>query len=405
MTRFGTVALAWMACALSGAPAAELRLVDGKVLTGTAVRMDAQGIAWKDAAGGESRHPLDQVARIDPSPAPARNPAEAWSDVELTDGSILRATRVMFAKDSAKAELAGGGEISFPIGSIQNILFPAHREDWRKDWTTRLAQKRRKDILAILRQDAVNALEGTLGEPDAEGKAIPFTPAGTDRTVPVPFGNIHGIVFERLPDAGLAPVAARVTDAGGSVWLAAEAGFDGTRWSLKTSGGITKAFTPEKPPVRIDMSRGKVVYLSDLKWMRATDPSAADTFRFRAGPTLDKNLDLGPIRMGGTPFSKGLGLSATTELEYDLGGEYREFRLVAGFDDAVGGGGPVLLRIDGDGKELLRQTVARQGRKVSAPFVVPVKDVRRLTITVEPSDPSDIAYGRHLHLGDARLTR
>ncbi|MFM7113591.1 MAG: hypothetical protein ACKO26_20840, partial [Planctomycetota bacterium] len=157
MTRFGTVALACMACALSGATAAELRLVDGKVLSGTAVRMDAQGIAWKDASGGESRHPLDQVARIDPAPAPARNPSEAWSDVELTDGSILRATRIVFAKDSAKAELSGGGEITFPLGSIQNILFPAHRDDWRKDWTTRLAQKRRKDILAILRQDAVNA--------------------------------------------------------------------------------------------------------------------------------------------------------------------------------------------------------------------------------------------------------
>lgn len=405
MMRNRLAALVLLVCVLFRTPAGELRLVDGRVISGNPVKVDAQGVSWKEGTGSEAKVALDQIARIDVALAPARSVAESWSDIELTDGTVLRAVKVVFAKDQVKAELAGGGEAAFPLKSVSNILFVAQRDDWRKDWTTRLAQRKRKDILAIVRQDAVNALEGALGEPDAEGKSMPFTPSGTDRTVPVPLGNIHGLIFERLPDANLAPVVARVTDAGGSLWLAADVAFDGARWSLKTSGGVAREFAADKPPVRIDMSRGKVVYLSDLKWMRVTDPLAADPFRFRAGPTLDKNLDLGPIRMGGAPFSKGLGLSATTEVEYDLGGEYRELRLVAGFDDAVGGGGPVVLRVEGDGKELLRQTVARQGRKASMPVVVPVKDVRRLTITVEPASATDIAYGHHLHLGDARLTR
>lgn len=405
MMRNRLAALVLLACALFRTPAGELRLVDGRVIPGNPLKVDAQGVSWKEATGAEAKVASDQIARIDVAPAPARNPAESWSDIELTDGTVLRALKVVFAKDQVRAELAGGGEASFPLKSVSNILFAAQRDDWRKDWTTRLAQRKRKDILAVVRQDAVNALEGALGEPDTEGKAMPFTPSGADRTVAVPLGNIHGLIFERFPDANLAPVVARVTDAGGSLWLAADVAFDGARWSLRTSGGVAREFAADKPPVRIDMSRGKVVYLSDLKWMRVTDPLAADPFRFRAGPTLDKNLDLGPIRMGGAPFSKGLGLSATTEVEYDLGGEYRELRLVAGFDDAVGGGGPVVLRVEGDGKELQRQTVARQGRKASIPVVVPVKDVRRLTITVEPASASDIAYGHHLHLGDARLTR
>ena len=403
LKRLATLVL--LACVLTRAPAGELRLVDGRVMPGNPVKLDAQGVEWKEGPGPAVKVAMDQIARIDVTAAPARNPSESWNDIELTDGTVLRAVKVAFAKDQVKVELAGGGEAAFSLKSVSNILFGAQRDDWRKDWTTRLAQRKRKDILAIVRQDAVNALEGALGEPDAEGKAMPFTPSGADKTVPVPLGNIHGLVFERLPDANLAPVVARVTDAGGSLWLAADVAFDGTRWSLKTSGGVARDFAPDKPPVRIDMSRGKVVYLSDLKWMRVTDPLATDPFRFRAGPTLDKNLDLGPIRMGGALFSKGLGLSATSEVEYDLGGEYRELRLVAGFDDAVGGGGPVVLRVEGDGKELLRQTVARQGRKVSMPVVVPVKDVRRLAIMVEPASASDIAYGHHLHLGDARLTR
>lgn len=405
MRRNRLAALVCAAVFLGTAPAGELRLVDGRVIAGTPSKVDAGGVSWKEGDSRETRIALDLVARIEVVPAPARNLAESWTDIEMTDGTVIRAVKVAFARDTVRAELAGGGEAVLPLKAVSNMLFAAHREDWRKDWTTRLEKGKRKDVLAVLRQEAVNSLEGTLGEPDAEGKVVPFTPAGSDRTVPVPVGNIHGLVFGRAPDPGLAPVAARVTDAGGSLWLAAEVAFDGTRWSLRTSGGINRAFPAERPPVRLDMSRGKVVYLSDMKWMRVTDPRAGDPFRFRAGPTLDKNLDLGPIRMGGALFTKGLGLSATTEVEYDLGGEYRELRLVAGFDDAVGGGGPVVLRVEGDGKELLRQTVARLGRKASMPLVAPVKDVRRLTITVEPPGPSDIAYGHHLHLGDARLTR
>ena len=385
--------------------AGELKLVDGRAVLGEPVKIGGGVVTWKSTGQPEQAIPLDQIVRLDIFPFPARSLSEAWTDIELTDGTTLRAAKAGFRSGQVGIDLVGGGQIELTAKSVANVLFQAQREEWRKDWTTRLAQRRRRDVLAVLRQEAVNALEGTLGETDAEGKTILFTPSGTDRTVPVPLANIHGLIFERLPDASLAPVIGRVTDVGGSVWLASEFSLEGGKWKVKTSGGLTREYASGTGPSRIDLSRGKVAYLSDLKWMRVTDPLAADPFRFRAGPTLDKNLDLGPIRMGGTTYAKGLALAATTEVEYDLGGEYRDFRLMAGFDDAVSGGGPVVLRIEGDGKELLRQTLARQGRRVSVPIVVPVKDVRRLTITVEPASADDVVYGHHVHLGDARLTR
>lgn len=405
MMRFFLLSIQGTFLAAGLALAGELRLLDGKVVPGEPIKINAGVVTWKTAGQPDLVVPLDQIVRLDVSPLPARNLSETWTDIELTDGTILRAGKTEFKGAQAKLDLAGGGQVELPLKSVANVLFQAQREEWRKDWTTRLAQRRRRDILAVVRQEAVNALEGGLGEPDGEGKSIPFTPSGTDRTVSVPLANIHGLIFERLPDAGLAPVVGRVTDAGGSVWLASAMSLEGGRWSVKTSGGITREYAAGTGPSRIDLSRGKVSYLSDLKWMRVTDPVSVDPFRFRAGPTLDKNLDLGPIRMGGMPYAKGLALAATTEVEYDLGGEYRDLRLMAGFDDAVSGGGPVVLRIEGDGKELIRQTLARQGRRVSVPIVVPVKDVRRLTITVEPASADDVAYGHHVHLGDARLTR
>ncbi len=405
MMRSYVLAIHGATLAAALALAGEVRLIDGRAVQGDPVKISGGVVTWKSTGQPEMAIPLDQIVRLDVSPLPARGLSDAWTDIELTDGTTLRAAKAAFRSGLVGVDLAGGGQVELLLKSVANVLFQAQREEWRKDWTTRLAQRRRRDVLAVLRQEAVNALEGALGEPDGEGKTILFTPSGTDRTVPVPLANIHGLIFERLPDASLSPVVGRVTDAGGSVWLASEFSLEGGKWKVKTSGGLTRDYASGTGPSRIDLSRGKVSYLSDLKWMRVTDPLAADPFRFRAGPTVDKNLDLGPIRMGGTTYAKGLALAATTEVEYDLGGEYRDLRLIAGFDDAVSGGGPVVLRIEGDGKELTRQTLARQGRRVSVPIVVPVKDVRRLTITVEPASADDVVYGHHLHLGDARLTR
>ena len=137
------------------------------------------------------------------------------------------------------------------------------------------------------------------------------------------------------------------------------------------------------------------------------DPAKEDSTRFRTGPTRDRNLDLSPLRIAGISYNKGLGISAPTVLEYDLAGEYREFRCVAGFDDAVPGApGPVLLVIEGDGKELVRRELARGPSRISVPVAVAVKDVQKLRVSVLPAgDELSLGYGKHLHLGEARVSK
>jgi hypothetical protein len=182
-------------------------------------------------------------------------------------------------------------------------------------------------------------------------------------------------------------------------------------WQVRLSGGLEISYPAGGmgglSPARLDLSRGKLAYLSDMDATLAVDPGKEDTTRFRVGPTRDKNLDLSPLRLAGVSYAKGLGLLAPTVMEFELGGEFREFRCVAGFDDAVpGASGPVLLLIEGDGKELARRELTRGPSRVAVPVACAVKDVQKLRVSVLPvGDELGLGYGKHLHLAEARVSK
>ncbi len=115
----------------------------------------------------------------------------------------------------------------------------------------------------------------------------------------------------------------------------------------------------------------------------------------------DRNLDDGPIRLGGEKFGKGLALHARTELVFDLGGRFREFKAVVGVDDLVGGESQAVLRIDGDGRELFSGVVTRKDKP--RPVAFEVKGVRQLRIVVGSQGLLDL--GDHVDLADARVSK
>jgi hypothetical protein len=63
----------------------------------------------------------------------------------------------------------------------------------------------------------------------------------------------------------------------------------------------------------------------------------------------------------------------------------------------------VLLRIEGDGKELYTRTFNRKTDKVPVPITLNIKDVQRLRLVVSSGDGSDL--GRHVHLGNAKVSK
>ena len=63
------------------------------------------------------------------------------------------------------------------------------------------------------------------------------------------------------------------------------------------------------------------------------------------------------------PYAKGLAIPATTELIYDIGGDYKHFKAVLGFDDQVGGDSNVKVLIEGDGRELFKAEMKRERKE------------------------------------------
>ncbi len=391
-------------------PAGELRLLDGTTRQGEPVSLGNGELSLKGTDGKVIPIPLDAVLRWDLAPVPPRPPLEKFTDLELTDGTMLRCASLRVLEKSVEVMLAGGMKVTLPVDRVANLLMNGADDATRKDWETRLAQPRRRDMLGIMRQGALNSLEGTLGSGDGEGKTIGFTPQGIDREARVPLTSLHGLAFERAPDPNLDPLQCRLLDTGGNRLAAAAVTLANGVWTVRLSGKLELVYPAAGSgglvPARLDFSRGKLAYLSDMEPVLVVDPVKEDPSRFRAGPSRDRNLDMKPLRISGVTYNKGLGLSATTVLEYELGGEFREFRCLAGFDDTVSGAGGTMLLVEGDGRELFRRQLTRDGSRSATAVAVAVKDVKKLRVSVLPTgDGLSLGYGCHLHLGDARVSK
>jgi hypothetical protein len=382
----------------AAAPAAELRTLKGETITGDLVAASAKEIVLQK--GGERVvTPVEQVLQIDFG-QPARLPAEAkFTDVELTDGTLLHCSEFALKGQEVTLTLLGGRQVRLPLSGIANVLNDAHDEQNRRDWNDRLAKKRRRDVLVIVRDGVANPIEGTLGDGDPEGGKIEFT-LPTGRKALVPLSNLQGLIFQRGPDPNAAPVVCKLFDTGRNLIYASGLAASPMGLTVTTPAGAVIEL-PTAQLSKLDFSRDKLAFLSDLEPARVTQTSTEERIeQYRR----DKNLDDGPIRLGGTLYAKGISLHATTELEYDLKGEFREFKAVVGIDDLVGGiDGPTILKIDGDGKELYSLTVTRKDKERARPLTLNIKDVQKLKITVTSGDLLDL--GKHLTLADAKVSK
>jgi hypothetical protein len=390
--RAACLALLWGALA---APAAELHTLKGDKVAGDLIRVTDKEVVLS-AAGKQVATPLVAVLRID-FPGNARVKLEdKYSDVELTDGTLLHCKEYAIKGKQVEMHLVAGPEVKVPLAAVANVLNDASDEKHRKDWTERLAKKRRHDVLAVLNDDVVNPLEGTLGEGNEAGTHINFTLAGSKREIPL--ARAHGLIFQRDIDPNATPALCKAQGAHGDLVIASAVAVTAGGFALTTPAGATIDL-PASEVLRLDFSSDKVVLLSQMDPVKVEQPqSPFDQYR------RDRNLENQPLKVGGEVFAVGLAMHAHTELEFDLKGEYREFRARAGIDDGVGGiDGPVELRILGDDKELYKKTFTRAAGSKAVPVALNVKDVQRLRVVVASGDGFDL--GRHLDLLEAKVSK
>jgi hypothetical protein len=395
----GRTLVALLVLASVGLGAETLKKLDGTTVTGEVVGISDKEVVLR-ADGSDKTVPVEQVLQIDLGQA-GKVAAAKYSDVELTDGSLLHCTQVALKGNQAHLTLTTGQQVQAPLDGIAYIVNDAQDAKVMQEWKELLAKKRSSDLLARRKDGELITLKGTFGEADKDGKEIQFDLNSEGSPRPVPIEKLHGLAFLRKLDPNAPPVRCTLLDTQAGVVKASSISVTADGFAVTTPTGVKVQYAKALVS-RLDYSRGKLTYLSDLdpvKVIQTSTTGEPEPYR------RDKNLDGSPgLRPGKNKrFDKGLAVHAYTLLEYQLDGEYREFSCWLGIDEQVGGSeGPVVVKIEGDGKEIFAQTLTR---KDDLPVEVRknIKDVQRLRITVSSGELLDL--GKHVDLADAKVSK
>src|SRR5262249_45419796 len=151
---------------------------------------------------------------------------------------------------------------------------------------------------------------------------------------------------------------ARIYDAFGNCFVVTKYQWGEAKCDITMQTGHTLSLA-KSTILKIDLTPGKMVYLSDLEPTKVEEtPILSELYRHRR----DKNLEGGPISVGRKVYPKGLALHSKTVLEYDISG-YSSFRCVLGLDDAMAGSAHATVRIEGDEKTLLATAISSKENK------------------------------------------
>jgi hypothetical protein len=403
---FGRTLLALVVCA-SAIPAAELRTVKGQIVSGDLVSVNEKEMVLLNKGGEKIVTPVTDVLVLDVNPPGRIVGGVKYIEVELVDGSILRCSGLSIkGKEAELTMLLTGQKVKMPLETIANLLAEAQEPKYQKDWQERVRKKRNRDLLALVKDEVVNGLEGTLGEGDAEGKTLGFTLAGSSTRTQVALERIHGLIFWRQQNPFLAPTVFKLIDSYQNAVLVSAVATTDSGLTVTTPSGVKLDYTFQQLS-KLDYTQGKLTFLSDMTPIRLVkdDRDKEGIVFFEKDRTTYEGRFV-PIRMNNKPYAKGLFIQAATEVEYDLGGDYREFKAVVGIDDydTRGEDCPTLLVIEGDGKELLKLIVNPKDTERARAVTLNVKDVQKLKILVK-SGGGLSTIARQVTLADAKVTK
>lgn len=139
-------------------------------------------------------------------------------------------------------------------------------------------------------------------------------------------------------------------------------------------------------------------FVSDLPWTSARNgwgPVERDRSNGEQGAA-----DGRPLKIGGRTFAKGLGVHASSDVRYALGGQCTSFTAAVGRDAEVGPRGSVTFEVHGDGR-MLYSSAGKAGTDGVLFVDVNTTGVRELRLVV--SDAGDNIHYDHADWGDAAV--
>ncbi len=395
---------------LAATAGADLQTLSGKKLVGDLVGLDKQTLVLKTSSG-DVNVPVADVLQLDFPPPDTPLPAGPYYDVELTDGSVFHCPQVAIKGGELLVTAATDMKLSLPLTAVYSILRDAHDPKVRADWQKFVAKRGRFDMLAVRGADSLlNAVEGTFGLGLESGDGIEFTHQESGKKLSPKFAKVQGLLFVPRPGENVPPTLCRATDAAGNRVVAADvtARPDGVRFT--TVSGVRVAYASLAKLAKLDFSKGKLTFLSDLSPAVESDAFAAvygDPFddKPRKVDSLvvrkDATMADAPIKLDGTTFPKGLTVRGGTRLTYELNGDYKEFRATLGVDPAIDRDFPAEVVIEGDGRVLAKEPVSRRDRVRS--IAVDIKGVQKLRVSVAAK--GETMLGAQVCLADAKVSK
>jgi hypothetical protein len=429
--------------------AADLKTLSGKTVSGDLVSInekDGIAIRPKDAKDPVAT-PLVNALQLDlvkDIPAIKLPPC---TRVELTDGSVLYCKpddgfRIV-NKNQVELILLSGTKVVTPLKTLYTVLKNGQDAKFRDspDWKTCIDRSQGiikgvkkatpSDVRVKRDGDTVNGFRVSFLE-NGEGTTLRYVREGYEdedkqnpRKLDLLEKDILGVIFTKSVNQTFVPSVCKVDDLELNRFVAAKVELkEGGNLVVTTVTGA-KVEYPLKQVGRLDFSKGKVEFISDLpkdgidvEVKVEKKPDGSDrTFQICYNKNFkDEKLQLRHTKEGKEiveQYDHGLFLPATSQLLYKLGGEYDEFTAVLGVDEAASNPETkARVTIEGDGAVLLSAEVTPtavliKGKdpkeaKRAERFTINIRDVKELRIKVEPMN---IVYGGHVDLADAKISK
>jgi hypothetical protein len=391
--------IALLVC-VSSLPAADLRTLSGKTVSGSIVALNDKEIQIRTQKEVVTTS-LTQVLALDLQTVRPVVSTVRRTEVRLTDDSLLNCNDLTFKGNQVTLKLLGGQEIAVPMASIATVFRDAQDPQLRKEWEKITANKVKRDRAILVRGGELNEVEGTFGDVDPAGKKIQFR-VDSGNILSASLDKLRGMIFYRTASTTELPVCL-VYDADGNTLSARQVGLEKGKITITTMAGARLAYAPQAL-ARLDYNRGKLTYLSDLEPARVLERLFGEPL---AHYRRDTNLDGQPIFLAGQPHAKGLAVHAHTELEYNLGGKYKEFKAVVGVDSRSEAESQTLVRalvtIECDGDKRFSKIITARAVETIA---LPVRDVGRLRIVVQSADAGNVLNSYdYVTFADARVSQ
>jgi len=401
MMRLLTICLALAALPASGTAEqdpARITTIDGESFTGRLVRV-AAGQAEFVTEGRVRKIPVRDLWEV--RFADQGDPMETRGGKLLAltgKRGVLSAETIAVREGKVHVETKLLGRAVIDLSAVAAIYLPAAGQrplECRKSMQEMALPVDKRDYLIALgpKKNWV-PVPGVLKAIGPE--KITFQFGSKDRTI-----NRKQVQSIRLAvvDSTGKPPTGRLVGRDGSAVPFEKLKVEGESIALEGGGLLAKA-AKLSAVAQIRFGSARCDYLSALKPAKVVQSGLFDvTFPYRA----DRSTAGGGIRLRGQVFARGLGMHSRCDLIYDLAGKYKTFAALAGIDDAGGRRGNAVLKIFGDGKELLKPLKLKGGAK-PVPLRLSVAGVKRLRLVVDFGDDG-IGVGDHVSLAEARLIK